>query len=199
MGEAWNKHIQPILDTSINDHFSFVWDPFLKEYPKLSTKKRTQLEDALLESAFEDDRNIAVKALTIIEILYSSKLSSARLFNLAANKLREYISALNIDTGVSYYYILAFSNLEVKEAIPLLESFIDELQDRRARRAIPDDDSDNKEDYRYNYKDMMWACCLSLARLIPDEKLKWLEVFWKEFPEKKNKPGVYGTGDLHLE
>ena len=199
MGEAWNKHIQPILDSSIDDHFNWIWDPFLVAYPKLGIEKRIQLEDALLECAFDNDREIAIKALAIIGILYTSKVSSARLFDLTANKLREYTSILKIDTDASYYYIKAFADLEIKEAIPLLETFIDELQERHIRGAIPDKRSNDKKDYRYNYKDMMWVCCLSLAHLLSEEKRKWLEVFWKEFPERKNRIGEYGTGNLRLE
>lgn len=200
MKETWDKYIKPILDSSIDDHFNWIWDPFLVAYPKLDVEKRVQLEDALLECAFDNDLDIAIKALAIIGALCgSNNLPSLRLFELTANKLREHIGILKVDTDASFYYITAIMDLDIKEAIPLLEMFVSELREKHAKGMIPDVRSDDRNDYRNNYKDMMWICCLSLAHLKPDQKNKWLETFWREFPERKNKIGVYGTGNFQPE
>ena len=102
MGTAWNKHIQPFLDSWQWEHFGLIWEPFLKIYPKLDDIQRKNVEDALIESIFDSDVDIAIKALFIVEALYDSNLASRRLFDLVANRLRVYAHAVKVDDPGSY-------------------------------------------------------------------------------------------------
>ncbi|MEP7134771.1 MAG: hypothetical protein ABI904_07535 [Chloroflexota bacterium] len=84
---------------------------------------------------------------------------------------------------------------EIKAAIPFIKLTIIKLKNARDEGSI----DDAREKGYSSYKNLLWACCLSLAHLIQEDAETWLSLFWEEYPEYKNKPGViYGTGDVIL-
>src|SRR4030095_4675044 len=144
MNDSWKKHIQPILDSWQHwDNYSWVWDPFLANYPKFNDEQRIQVEDALVGSAFDaSDEDLAIKALGIAETLYTNDLATSRLSDLFRSELRKQLRILEIDHKIAQYYILAFSTFEVREAVPFIKSTIEHLEKAR-RENILDENNDS--------------------------------------------------------
>ncbi len=103
MNESWKTHIQPILNSMQRDHFTWIWEPFLKKYPKFNDEQRIQVENALAFTAFDlSDEKLAIKALSIAQTLYINHLSTSRLSELIKNGLREQVQTLKFISVVTY-------------------------------------------------------------------------------------------------
>lgn len=162
MGELWDKYIQPVLDSWHRwDNYSWVWEPFLENYPKFDDLQRTNVEIALVESAFDPNQKLAIKALSIVETLYRQKLSSGKLIERMTDRLRNQIILINLNDEISPYYIFAFSTFGMIEAVPFIKSVLSDLE-----KTIDNIDNEGKKD---NYESMLWACCMSLSTLNPEE------------------------------
>lgn len=167
MGEAWDKHIQPILNSWHRwDNYSWVSEPFLEFYPELDDLKRSTVEDALVESVFDTDHKIAVKALSIIEMLYRQKLSTKRLVELITERLRNQLGLMRFDDDISSDYILAFSTFELTESIPVIKSILVEL-----KKMIDSPKLEGRNDKIWR---IVWAGYLSLSRFNPEESKPFL-------------------------
>jgi len=155
MNEAWKQHIQPILDSWQWDNFSWVWEPFLKKYPEFNAEQRTQVEDAILVSAFDlSDEKLAIKALAIAGNLHRMRLATGRFSELMKTELRKQLQTIPIDRPVSRDYVFAFSTFGIKESAPVIKSIIRSLEKAR----LTNSPSLSEE----NYRELFRACCLSL-------------------------------------
>ena len=158
MHEAWNQHIQPVLDASPGDNFSWVWDPFIKHYPTFSAEQRTSVENALVTCAFDRaDEDVAVRALAIAEELHRHHLTSPRLSSLMRDALRKHARTLSVDKPTAHYYVFAYSTFELKEAVPSIKSMIHTLESARLQ--------DPLEETKPSYQTLLRACCVSLLLL----------------------------------
>ncbi len=163
MNDAWKNYIQPILDSWQWDHFSWVWDPFLEKYPKFNDEQRTQVENALAITAFDtSDEKLAVKALSIAETLFTSRLATSRLSELIRNGLREQVQTLKTDSFTTYYYIMSSSFFGVIEAIPFIKSIAEQLEKMKANN-----DFDTIINNTHSYQQWLEACSAALLRLEP--------------------------------
>ncbi len=134
MNEAWNKYIQPILDSWQWYHFAWVWDPFYTKYPKFSYEQKPQVDNALATCAFDvSNEESAIKALAITGFLQNNHLATQRLFELMTNGLRDRLSTLDSNSALNYDYVVAFKFVGVKEAIPYLQQLILQLVERRMK------------------------------------------------------------------
>jgi len=181
MNESWDKHIQPILDSWEWDHFSWVWDPFLAKYPKFNAEQQIQVEDALVTCAFDiSNEELAIKALSIAEILKTNRLISQRLSELMRAELRKQFEVPRLESDISYYYVLAFSSFQLVESVPHIKSIIERLDKMRIENTISENDGS-----RHSYKELMRACVISLSRLEADKGLTSL-IHFRSIQEKKD-------------
>jgi hypothetical protein len=158
MKDAWNEHVQPVLDSWRWDNFSWVWDPFFYHYPRFGIEQRTAVEDALVTSAFNiGDDDIAVKALVIAEELHRAQLATPRLSQLMRDALLRHVQTLGPGQETAHYYIFACSTFQLKAAAPFIRSIMASLE----RTSTQDPLEETKE----WYPALLRACCLSLLFL----------------------------------
>ncbi len=150
MNEAWNKYIQPILDSWQWDHFSWVWDPFSAKYPNFSDEQKAQVDEALAICAFDtSNEDSAIKALAIAEYLQDNHLSTQRLSELMKNGLKERISSLDANSTLTFYYVVAFKFYGIKEAIPYIQQLILQLEERKKNGGLDERPSPHSHTFRY--------------------------------------------------
>jgi hypothetical protein len=150
MNEAWNKHIQPILDSWQWDHFSWVWDPFYAKYPKFSDEQKALVDEALATCAFDaSDEESATKALGIAGFLQNNHLATHRLSELMKNGLRDKISALDANSALTFDYVVAFKFFGIKEAIPCIQQLVLQMEERNVNGRLDERPSPQSHTFRY--------------------------------------------------
>jgi len=163
MNEAWKNYIQPILDAWQWDHFSWVWDPFFERYPKFNDEQRRQVEDALAITTFDtQDEQLAIKALSIAETLYTDHLATQRLAELIRNGLREQVQSLKLGSDLTYDYIVASSFFGVTEAIPFIKAIVEQIE-----KVKTTDNLNKVNSGTHNFEKWLEACSAALVRLEP--------------------------------
>lgn len=162
MKEAWEKYIQPIINSPGFEHSNWIWDPFLKKYPELGNEQRIQVEDALLFYSFDSaDEDLTIKSLGIADILQDSKIASKRFSSKMRDGLRKYARNIQINQPLLCYYIFAFASFDVKEAIPSIKSILQPLEE-----GAPENPFYLNE---RRYQELFRACCTSLLKLGDNE------------------------------
>jgi hypothetical protein len=161
MKEAWDEHIQPVLDSYRWDNFSSIADPFLESYPQFMTNQKIEIEDTLIRCAFNDsDGEMAQKALTIAEALHTSQLATGGLARLMRVELRKQLDTLDMNRDIAKDYVLAFSTFGLTEAVPFIQVLVDTLSE-----VMMPVESDELE---ASYRALLRVCCLSLRRLMEE-------------------------------
>lgn len=166
MNGSWKKHIKPVLDSWEWDNYSWVWEPFTAKYPNFSNEQRTQVEDALVVTAFDNgNEKLAIKALSIAEALHMAPFATPRLSELFKSELRKQLEMLQVEREISNHYVFAFVTFGLKEAIPFLKSKIDSLEGAKLE-TLP---AESKDLHRKLFR----ACCLSLLQLKDDDAISF--------------------------
>jgi len=162
MNEAWEKHIQPIINSPGFEHSNWIWDPFLKKYPEFGKKQRIQVEDTLLFYSFDSsDEDLTIKSLGIAGILQDSKIASKRFSSKMKDGLRKYARNIHINQPLLRYYVFAFASFDVKEAIPSIKSIVQPLKEGAPENPFYLDER--------RYQELFRACCISLLKLRDNE------------------------------
>ncbi len=169
MKEAWDKHIQPLLDSYPADHFDFTRDPFLARYPKLTGKEKIEIEDTLVRCAFDSsDDETARKALAIAEALHTSKLAIGGMARLMRNELRMQLGALEMTRDITKDYVLALSVFGLTEAVPSIRALASSVGQWLVSGAA--------HEVQAPYRSLLRSCCLSLKRLGDDRGGEFVEI-----------------------
>ncbi len=170
MHEAWDKHIQPIINSPGFEHSNWIWDPFLKKYPEFGKEQRIQVEDTLLFYSFDSsDEHLTIKSLGIADILQDSKIASRRFSSKMKDGLRKHARNIHINQPLLRYYIFAFASFRVKEAIPSIKSILQPLAE-----GVPENPFYLNE---RRHQELFRACCISLLKL-GDKEAKSLFTFF---------------------
>jgi hypothetical protein len=164
MKEAWDEHIQPVLDSYRWEDSSSIADPFLKSYRQFTRQEKIEIEDTLVRCAFDVSKNErAKKALTIVEALHTSQLATGGLARLMRDELRKQIDTLDIHQDITKDYVFAYSTFGLTEAIPSIRILVSMLDE--ALKSVEKDESEA------SYRALLRVICLSLRRL-RDEKVE---------------------------
>ena len=162
MKEAWDKHIQPLLESHQRDNLTLIGDPFLERYPKLTGKQRIEVEDTLVRCAFDpSDDEISRKALTLAAALHTSQLATGGLARQMRNELRNRLGALDMNRDIAHEYIPACSAFGLTEAVPSIRALAASIS-----QGLMSGGTDEAE---ASGRSLLRACCLSLRRLGDNE------------------------------
>jgi hypothetical protein len=165
MNESWKKHIQPILDSWQHwDHFSWVWDPFIEKYPKLSPEVQAQVDDALSACAFDvSHEEEAIQALGIAEALFFNHLASQNLIESIRSGLRDQLSSLDINAVITFYYVTGYSTFGIKEAIPAIQQLVVQLEDKNVSGSL----DERPAPHSHTFRELLEACSAATQELSP--------------------------------
>ena len=161
MKEAWDKHIEPLLETNQRDNLSFIGVPFLERFLKLTGNQRIEVEDTLVHCAFDasDDETVR-KALTIAEALHTSQLATGGLTSLMRNELRNQLGTLDMNRDITKDYVFALSAFGLTEAVPSIRTLAASVSEGLMSGDIDEAEVSNRS--------LLRACCLSLKRMGDD-------------------------------
>ncbi len=158
MNKQWEKHIQPILDSHEWHNFSWVWDPFIRNYKKYSSSQCRKIDEALVDCAFDPASDeLAIKAVGIAEMLHSTGISSRWLSIMMRRGLKDQLANFTIEDNKSRYYVSACVMYELKSTIPDIKSIIESLE--------ADQSNSNLEKANDSYFSLLNTCYRALSEL----------------------------------